>query len=116
LRNIHLVYRPEGSGWAVSSPNAPDYIAYAASLAEARQLAHEGIAFHFDVGEEELQITDLLTAEPGIVSPENVTISSGMSLSTAFGIAVNVGEVVVPSTAPTALREASVRVEQVSAA
>jgi predicted RNase H-like HicB family nuclease len=101
MRNVKVLYRPEGPGWVASSPEAPDYIAYAESLAEAVKLAHEGIAFHFDVEEAELRIADFVNTPPGIVLAHNTTGVSGVvaSVSGAIAAAINVGESVMPSAA-----------------
>ena len=118
MRNVQLVYRPEGPGWAATSPEAPVYVAYADTLAEAVALAHEGIAFHFDVDPSELAIADSVDSPPGVVLANNTTGPSGVSVSGAFASAVNVGELVVRS-APTLIPEnvnAELHVAPVSAA
>jgi predicted RNase H-like HicB family nuclease len=119
MRNVNLVYRPEGPGWAASSTDAPNYIAYGESLAEAVKLAHEGIAFHFDLDEAQLKISDFVNTPPGLVLANNGTGVVGIAprVSGALAVDINIGEFVVPSTAPTSTREAvSVRIETVSAA
>jgi predicted RNase H-like HicB family nuclease len=120
LRNVNLVYRPEGPGWVATSPEAPDYIAYAGSLAEAVQLAHEGIAFHLDVDESLLSFTDLVNSPPGLVVANNSTAVSGNAArSGAFAVGLNVGETVVPTGAPASIAEtvrADIRITAGSAA
>lgn len=119
MRTVHLIYRSEAPGWVASSPEAPDYVAYASDLREAIKLAHEGIAFHFDVPQTDLQIIDSVGATPSIVAANNVGTVSGV-FSTVSGAgaqaaAVNIGEGHVPSMAPSSVREAKVQVETLSA-
>src|SRR5262245_22307424 len=119
MRHVDVIYRPEGPGWAASSPDVPEYVAYGDSLAEVLKLAHEGLAFHFDVDAAEVSISDFVETPPGIVLANSGTAASslGAAVSTAVAVAgVNVGEVVVRSTSPQSVRNAEVQIEAVSAA
>lgn len=122
MRSVRLDYRSEGTGWAVSSPDATDYIAYAESLPEAIRLAHEGIAFHLDVAESDMRISDFVDAAPGLVVANNTAGLAAPSTSEAFCLALNAAELFMPAIAPTASRQvglheaANVRIETGSAA
>jgi predicted RNase H-like HicB family nuclease len=118
MRSITINYRPEGPGWAATSPDAPDYIAYGETLAEALELAHEGIAFHFDLPRSELVILDYLSTPPGVVAANNSTgvLGQAAQVSGALAVGLNVGEVVVRSTAPQSVRSAEMKAEAASAA
>jgi len=118
MRKVDLVYRPEGPGWAASSLDAPEYVAYGESLAEVIKLAHEGIAFHFDVDEAELSFSDFVETPPGIVLTNSNTGVAGLvaTVSGAFAIGVNTGETVVRSTAPQSVRTAEVPVPSLTTA
>ncbi|HLZ94006.1 MAG TPA: hypothetical protein VKT20_01565 [Candidatus Dormibacteraeota bacterium] len=122
MRSITINYRPEGPGWAATSPDAPEYLAYGETLGEALELAHEGIAFHLNLSSSELMILDYVSTAPGVIHANNGTGMLGYAaeVSGAFAVALNVGEVVVRSTAPQSLRNAEdlkvVKVETASAA
>ena len=96
MRDVHVVYRPKGPGWEATSPDAPDYVAYGDTLAEVIVLAHEGMAFHFDVEPCELAIIDFVNSPPGVVLANNTTGLFGVTVSGAYAATLNVGELVVP--------------------
>jgi len=117
MRKVDLIYRPEGPGWAASSPDAPEYLAYGESLAEVIQLAHEGIAFHLDVDESELNISDFVGTPPGLALLGNTGVSGlGATVTGAVAVGVNTGETVVRSTAPQSVRTAEAPVPSGTAA
>ena len=117
MRSVQLIYRQEGPGWAERSPQAPYHTTYAGSLDEARRLAHEGIAFHFETDEADLQITDVLGAAPGVfVAYNGGTLVGQANISGAFSVGLNVGEMIVTSTAPTAVRPGNAAAVEASTA
>lgn len=100
MPTVRIVYHQEGLQWWADSPDVDGFAAGGDSLAEARELAREGVAFYFD--DQELDIREQL-ANGGLVSQVRVDL-------------LEYGTMLLPSeTAPNPTGGASVRVSPASA-
>ena len=63
MRTIHVEYHREGDSWWADSPDVPGWVAGGDSLAEARDLAREGLPFFV---EDEVDLLEQL-ASPSVL-------------------------------------------------